>query len=248
MDAAKKSVLDMLRNGKEIYVLMSDCTRMPYVSCDSETYDDEVFLYSTEEEAKKEAKKLISDREPVRILKVENRFFLPFYTSLFPMGVNCLKVGKGTEKEIAIQLSELVRRPEPSEKLPKESVVENPELLLTAIYLMQKVRGRQETISDPQTKELEEEMMAHYREGKFLVAMNPEKKMPVLKKEDGQVLQPLFTDMQEFMKFQNVNKKEKYTVGTVEALNVPKLLSKETTAIVLNPFGINMQLNVTRRV
>ena len=49
------------------------------------------------------------------------------------------------------------------------------------------------------------------------------------------------------MKFQNVNKKEKYTVGTVEAANVPKLLSKETTAIVLNPFGINMQLNVTRK-
>ena len=247
MDTEKKAALDKLRKAKELYVLMSDCTRMPYVSCDSETYDDEVFLYYTEEDAKKEAKKLISEKNPVRILKVENRFFLPFYTSLFPMGVNCLKVGRGTKSQTSVQLSELVRRPEPSEKIPKENVVENPELLLTAIYLMQQVRGKGMNVPNPEIRELEEEMMAHYREGKFLVAMNPEKKMPVLKKDDGQVLQPVFTDMQEFMKFQNVNKKEKYPVGTVEAANVPKLLSKETTAIVLNPFGINMQLNVTRK-
>lgn len=45
MSVDKSSVLKKLRESDAIYVLMSDCTRMPFVVCDPETYDDEV-LYS----------------------------------------------------------------------------------------------------------------------------------------------------------------------------------------------------------
>ncbi len=33
---------------------MSLCTKMPYVLCDEETFDDEVLLYYTEEDAQRE--------------------------------------------------------------------------------------------------------------------------------------------------------------------------------------------------
>ena len=39
---------------------MSLCTKMPYVLCDEETFDDEVLLYYTEEDAQREGKKLRS--------------------------------------------------------------------------------------------------------------------------------------------------------------------------------------------
>ena len=52
MTADKKNTFEKLKGAKEIYVLMSDCTKMPFVLCDSETYDDEVLLFYTEEEAK----------------------------------------------------------------------------------------------------------------------------------------------------------------------------------------------------
>ena len=247
MDADKKTTFEQLKNAREIYVLMSDCTKMPFVLCDSDTYDDEVLLFYTEEDAKNEGKKLVDANHSVRILKIANPYFLSFFNSLFPMGVNCLLIGKGTKNEKRMQLNELIRRPESSGKNPNEKMIENPEFLLTAIYLMQNLRGKKKDVPVQELKELEEEMMAHYGKGKYLIALSPDKQIPILKKDDGQVFQPLFTDVQEFLKFQNMNKKIKYTIGTVEAKKVPDMLSKETTGIVVNPMGINMQLNIVRK-
>ena len=50
MSVDKNSVLKKLRESDAIYVLMSDCTRMPFVVCDPETYDDEVFVFFSEED------------------------------------------------------------------------------------------------------------------------------------------------------------------------------------------------------
>lgn len=47
-----------LGHDADIFALISLCTREPYVVCDEETFDDEVFLFLDEEEAKKEAAKL----------------------------------------------------------------------------------------------------------------------------------------------------------------------------------------------
>ena len=45
----KIETLNKLRTVEAIYVLMSSCTRMPYVVCDPETFDDEILLYYTED-------------------------------------------------------------------------------------------------------------------------------------------------------------------------------------------------------
>ena len=58
----KEQLLSSLRNAEEMYVFMSLCTKMPYVLCDEETFDDEVLLYYTEEDAQREGKKLIEQR------------------------------------------------------------------------------------------------------------------------------------------------------------------------------------------
>mgnify|MGYP007107360943 FL=1 len=53
----KKQTLSVLRNSEEIYMLMSACTKMPFVVCDPETYDDKIFLFNDLETAKKCAEK-----------------------------------------------------------------------------------------------------------------------------------------------------------------------------------------------
>ena len=75
----KQQVLNQLRNAKEIYVIMSLCTKMPYVVCDKETFDDEVLLYFKEEDIRREGKRLIEEKIPVQIAKVDANQMLHFY-------------------------------------------------------------------------------------------------------------------------------------------------------------------------
>lgn len=70
-------------------------------------------------------------------------------------------------------------------------------------------------------KELNEEMMAHYMRGRYILGVTEKNAVPILKQKDGRVLQPIFTDMQEFMKFQNVNRNEKMKTAVVEAAKLP---------------------------
>lgn len=70
--------------------------------------------------------------------------------------------------------------------------------------------------------------------------------MPVLNKDNGQVLLPVFTDIQEFLKFQNNNPDDQYTMGLLEAVKVPEAMAAGMTGVVVNPFGVDLQLNITR--
>ena len=95
-------------------------------------------------------------------------------------------------------------------------------------------------------KDIQEELMAHYQKATFITAITEEKKMPVLNKNDGQVLLPVFTDIQEFLKFQNNNADTRYSMGMLEAAKVPEAMGPGMTGVVVNPFGVDLQLNITR--
>src|SRR5699024_9344237 len=93
----KQETLAALKNPGEIYVIMSGATRLPFVSCDEETFDDEVFLYYRVEDAKSKAKELLEKKYAAAVVKLEDKQLLAFYTSLYTMGVNCLAVNSGTD-------------------------------------------------------------------------------------------------------------------------------------------------------
>ena len=88
--AVKKELLTRLGHDADIFVLISLCTREPYVVCDPETFDDEVLLYLNEEEAKTAAAGLAEQKIPVSVAKVNGKDMLVFFTSLYAMGVNAL--------------------------------------------------------------------------------------------------------------------------------------------------------------
>ena len=240
----KKNTLPLLRHAEMIYVLMSACTKMPYVICDEETYDDEVLVFLNEQAAKQEAVRLLQKGEPVQVVSVKNESFLAFYISLLPIGVNCLRVNKGTKIETAVQLDELIRRPG-GDQLPEGQIrVENPELHLTALYFAQQFRKKREGGITEELKDLNEEMLAHFRRGKYIVAVQKEgQQIPILKEKDGQMYQPLFTDVQEFNKF---NKKKNLKAAIIEFANLPKFLAPEAKGVIINPNAVNIKLDMAR--
>ena len=239
----RKQVLNSLRNAKETYVFMSLCTKMPYVLCDEETFDDEVLLYYTEEDAQREGKKLIEQRIPIQIAKVENGQLLGFFSSLYPMGINGILINKNMEDEARLQLEELVVRPNTEELSDGKIWVENPQLHLTALYFMQEMRRQENPELTEELKELQEEILVNYGRGRFIVAIHKENGMPMLKQKDGDTYQPIFTDILEFRKF---NKENQFKTMAIEAKNVPKMLMKETKGVVINPYGVNLQIPIVR--
>lgn len=240
----KPALLEQLRKASALYVVMSVCTKEPYVVCHPETFDDEILLFFDIEEAKARAKVLIEEKIPVSIAKLENQHLLVFYTSLYAMGVNSLLVTKEGE-EYHIQLEEFVQRRDPK-KLPQGKVwVENPALHLTAIYLMQEMRGQPVKEMTDKMKELQEEIAGHFGKGRYIVPVQTEdNRMPMLKLNTGAVFQPLFTDILEFQKF---NRENKCKPAVVEAAKIPQMLPEEAEGVIINPMGVNMPLSLNRK-
>lgn len=94
----KMAVLGELKDSQEMFVYLSPCTKMPFVYCDPETFDDEVLLFRTEELAKNTAKEFLEKKIPLQLAKLDNKQFLIFYSSLYAMGVNELSLDMGGEK------------------------------------------------------------------------------------------------------------------------------------------------------
>ena len=244
----KTVILSLLKISKEIYCIMSAATKMQYVQCDTETYDDEILVFLKEEEAKEKATELLKEGNPVHIAKIAQKNLLGFYSSLYVIGVNSIRVKMQYEPEMVIQLDELIKRPE-DDKLPNgQKRIENPEFHLTALYFMQIMRSAKAKERQEEAKELSEELAAHFAKGTFIVAVQEDNKIPLLKQKDGNLkdvaFQPIFTDIPEFMKF-NMNKKLKPLV--VEMKKISDVMAKEAKGVVVNPMGVNVIMQVQKK-
>lgn len=240
----QSATLSMLRESGAIYVLISQYTNIPYVQCDPETYDDEIVLFFTEKDAKREMMRLWEEKTPVKVAKIEQKAFLGFYTSLYSMGVNCIRINQ-EKLQSAVQLKDLIRRSDAGKRPDGgQGRIENPELHLTAIYFVQEFRKNQCTEMSEEVKALNEEMLAHFQRGRYIVAAQGNQGLAVLKEKSGQIYQPLFTDIYEFQKF---NREKKFQPMVVEALKLTEIVSRESAGIVLNPLGVNVRLQMSQK-
>lgn len=244
----KTVILSLLKISKEIYCIMSAATKMQYVQCDPETYDDEILVFFKEDEAKEKAAALLKEGNPVHIAKIPQKNLLGFYSSLYVIGVNSIRVKMQYEPEMVIQLNELVTRPA-EDKLPNgQKRIENPAFHLTALYFMQIMRSAKAKERQEEAKELSEELAAHFAKGTFIIAVEEDNKIPLLKQKDGNLkdvaFQPIFTDIPEFMKF-NMNRKLKPIV--VEMNKIPEVMAKEAKGVVVNPMGVNLIMQVQKK-
>lgn len=239
----KMDIIRRMKEGEALYVLISLCTKCPYVVCDPETFDDKVFVYFDMEDAKKEWERLRQEKIPVNVAKLETKQFLYFYTSLYTLGINAIAVKDG-EKELLVQLNEVVMRADPKNQPEGRVWVENPQLHLTALYLMQEVRRNPEAIKTQEMKDLQEEIGADFNKGKYIQPVQKEGSgIPLLKMAQGEKYQPIFTDILEFQKF---NKGGQLRPLVIEAAKVPQILAPEACGVVINPLGINLPMKINR--
>ena len=86
----------------------------------------------------------------------------------------------------------------------------NPSLQLSGIYFMQELRRPVEKEEHKNLRALEEELIANLKKSQFLVAMErneeePKKiNIPYLKNKEGQILQPVFSDVWNLKNLQKV--------------------------------------------
>lgn len=247
-EMSKQTTMINLQKAESVYCLVSLCTSQPYIVCDAETYDDQIYIYFDENTAQKAEAKLMGEKVPVKVITIPKKIYLPFYSSLFSMGVNRIVVDHGTDHEIGIQLNELIKRTEKQNGGEKQNVIENPELHLTALYYMQEVKRDPKAQQREEIKDLYEEMLNHFQKGRYLIpAKEDSREVPLLRQQNGDTFYPVFTDLMEFQKFCSAHKEEKWQSGIIEARNLHKAMPDGVKGVAVNPMGVNLLLQMVKK-
>lgn len=245
-------ILRYLQNSETIYVLFCKATNLPFVYCDPDTCNDQIWLFTDERFAAKQASDLMKEaNHELTIVKLETKQYLGFYMSLYTMGVNEILMDKGFNS-VGVELNTLVRQPD-LDKLPAEKrPVMNPELVLTGIYFTQELRRKVENEKKEGLKDLEEEMLVNLQRGRFILpiqlpeGVKPEDKpspqdikIAFVKMPNGDVFQPLCTDPTEFQKF---NREKKFHGIAVTYDKLKGMMVPNAKGLVLNPATLRLAL------
>ena len=103
MGISVEEAIHELRNREEVFVAYSQATRLPYVTCDEETFNDQARIFATEEEIKEYGKQLLEDKILLMGMKYEKKDYPRLYGTLYAIGVNSVIWIDGEEKiEIAV--------------------------------------------------------------------------------------------------------------------------------------------------
>ena len=245
MGISVEDAVKELQARETVFVAYSQATKLPYVTCGEETYNDQVWFFAEEETLKEYGKKKLEDKILLMGMRYEKKDFPRMYGLLFSIGVNSVIWNNGAD-EIEIDLEKIVRKPDLSQMEPAKRPLINPTLQLSGIYFMQELRRPVEKEEHKNLRALEEELIANLKKSHFLVAMerdeeNPKKiNIPYLKNKEGQILQPVFSDVMEFEKFA---KGKKLRLAKIPFNKLPEILINQAEAMVFNPMGFNLILN-----
>lgn len=243
------------------YSITCTLTRNTYVECDPETFDDQVYLFAEKSQAEAFSKDLADRQYPNTIARIDKKNMLSFYSGLYYIGVNRLAFHNGAGFTY-LPLSAVVTMKQPPQQDNQPPRI-NSALQLTSIYFLQELRRPNQDKQDKQRiaslREMEQEMLANVVRSRFILAVdaseakdaselkNPGKsvKVPFLRTPNGTILQPAFSDIWEFQKFNAKNG------GQLRLLTVPfeKLLPTmipNAQGFVLNPVGVNLVLGKTQ--
>ena len=244
MAISKEDAIKELQNRDMVYVAYSQFTKLPYVKCDEETFNDQAWIFSTEEGIKEFGKKLLDDKVLLMGTRYEKKDYPRLYGTFYAIGVNTVMWVDG-EEQVEIDLPDIAKQHDLS-KIPEEHrPLLNPTLELSGIYFMQELRRPVEKEQHGNLRELEEELLVNMRKSQYLVAMevneeDPKQiRIPYLKNKNEEILQPVFTDVMELEKF---TKGRKLRIAKVPLNKLPELMIQQAKAYVVNPMGFNLAL------
>ena len=241
---------------EHLYILFSAHTHLPFIECDGETYDDQIYVFPTEEKIQAFAKTFSGRKIPLRAVRIPQKLLKSFFTSLYQYGVSAV-ILQDEGEPMRIPLSDLAQKPD-IEKLRASRVPgANPELQLTGIYFAQELYRPAERTDQEKAllRDLEEEMVHNMFQSRFIIAFDvtdlpdgeaaapegekPQTRMPMIRLKDGKLFLPIYTEMSEFRRF-TAKEKKKMRLVTVPFADLLRLLPGGCSGYVFNPSGFNL--------
>ena len=242
-----------------LYVLFSQATKIPYIECDPETFDDQIYCFVSEEKSREILNQYLEEKKTVLgSAKIPKAQIIPFLGSLYFYGVNTVILQE--EEPVRIELERLVKKPDletmKNDKIPRA----NPDLQLTAAYFLQEARRKTKERSKEemqQLRDMEEEMAVNLFRSRFVLPLDlsasggkldlkkPNFKVPFMKLPNGDSFVPCFSDLTEFQKFGQQNKElVKNMKFTLIAVPFDALagFNQQAKGVILNPSGLNLIL------
>ena len=139
MGISKEEAIKELQTREEIFVAYSQATKLPYVKCDEETFNDQAWIFSTEEGIKEFGKKMLEERVLLMGMKFTKKDYPRLYGTFYAIGVNTVVWVDGEDK-IEIDLPDIAKQADMSKIEPAKRPLLNPTLELSGIYFMQELR------------------------------------------------------------------------------------------------------------
>ena len=244
MAITKQEAVKALQTRDLLYVAYAHATKMPYVICDEESFNDQAWIFATEEEIKEYGKKKLDDKILLMGMRYEKKDFPKLYGLLYSIGVNSIVWNDGGER-LEVEISDVAKQADMSKIEPAKRPLVNPSLQLSAIYFMQELRRPVEKEERKNMRELEEELIANLCKAEFLVGIasspdDPKKiNIPYLKNKEEQILQPVFSDVIEMGKF---TRGKKLRIAKIPFVKLPEVLMEKAYAFTFNPMGVNLVL------
>ena len=229
----------------QIHVLFSAVTNMPFVTCDEETFNDQIWVFPDSDTLKAYAQKYVELKMPVGDIIIKKEVFGDFFMDLHSIGINEI-VFCENKAEHKLTFSEFVKIPDFS-KLPKnQQPLMNPELQLSTLYFFQEIKRPGVEPDKEKLEPLAEEMYANLAKARFLLPVTPKKNeedkevllFPFLTDKNGKKFQPVFSDHPQYKKHLLKNKLEnppRLLLVGIEYLK--KYLLSHVDGYMLNPDG-----------
>ena len=81
----KEEAIKILQSSEELFVIYSQATKMPYVTCDEETFNDQVRIYTDQEATKKYGEEKLKEKVLLMGSRVPKEGFPKLYGILHSM-------------------------------------------------------------------------------------------------------------------------------------------------------------------
>lgn len=194
---------------------------------------------------------LMQQNVVVRSMESSAQYRTLFFADLYRSGIERVVVDNG-QTFLALDLFDLMEKPDFSDLPEVSRPVMNPELVKTAGWFLQELSAKRAT------KQMQNDMFRMIYGAKFLLPvdaskMNVEKQengsavvkensimsIPMLENGAGKHFYPFFTDWNEMMKY---DKEHKYS-GMIGRFEDMKHFGAQADGIVINPFGVNIALS-----
>lgn len=246
-------IIKKLQSKEEVFVIFSHPTNMPFVECDPETFDDQVYILTDEKSVQEFAKEYTDKKILLKAVKITQSQLAGMYNSFYAIGANAIVFHDGSSVS-RIQLESISKKPDINKAMQEKMPIVNPTLQLSTLYFLEELY-RPIDHDKVHLKELEEEMIANLYRSRFILPLenaeegkawkpddpNQKTRIPFVKDKQGNLLLAVFSDFAEFRKFYKQNT-ERMGMAVLTFEDLPKHLVKDAFGVVVNPGGFHLQM------